>query len=210
MTKIFRQVLILLAITCLALAFNRKHQPEHTSDTNHTFFVNILNEVRHKQQNTHISMPLCQDTHLAVTFDKFLKVPKKGPYRLQLLKEFLCIKYFQYFEMITYLSIDELRQLLKDFKILKNEPLIPRHGTDRCNLKTLALASVSQFQEVCPWTMEMVQRSDIYPFEVTMAMCSCENCLGRTKFDSDIFQLSKCLPTYQLRPVLVYYLIAFL
>ena len=140
MIKIFSSALIFFALISLSSTSN-----------NHTFFENILNEVIHKQKNTHMSMPLCQNTHLAATFEKFLKVPKTGPFRLHLLKEFLCIKHFQYFEMINYLSIDELRQLLKDFSILKNVQVMPRHGTDRCNLKTMALESAAEFQEICPW-----------------------------------------------------------
>lgn len=43
----------------------------------------------------------------------------------------------------------------------------------------------------------------MYPFDILVATCNCLNCQARTVFDSDIFKLSRCVPNYQLKPVLV-------
>lgn len=157
-------------------------------------------------ENPFIINPKCENIHLKSDFESFLKVQKNSPLKNQLLKEFLCMKFFQYYDLISYLSIEEYRESLIQFRILKfveHSKKIVQQRTDSCSMENVAHGNINGVVSICPWYWRVFIRDDKYPYEISVATCNCLNCQATTVFDSDIFKLSKCNLIYRLSPVLV-------
>ena len=157
-------------------------------------------------ENTFVLSPKCENAHLSKDFKNYLKVERSSPLKNQLLKEFLCMKFFQYYDLISYLSIEEYRESLIQFKILKfiqTSKNIGHQRTDSCSIEHVANENINGIVSICPWYWRAFIRDDKYPYEISAATCNCLNCQARTVFDSDIFKLSKCNLVYRLSPVLV-------
>lgn len=151
----------------------------------------------------------CENSHKYSIFGNYMKVKSTNPLRDQLLKEFLCIKYFQHYDIINYLSIGEFRNKF-NIKILeapKNDHKgmykhLEKHGPDQCDLNTVARAQYDTYVSVCPWHWLITERFDRYPFKLPIAKCNCHRCQARTLFDSDRYKMSSCVNNFALKPVL--------
>lgn len=177
---------------------------EHERQVKHSY-----NE--HQQFKDHSAFmldPVCQNSHVTDTVQKYLKVERDHALKIQRLKEFLCMQFYQYFDIINLLSYDVYRNSLMDFKILKYnsdiDAKMPKIGVDSCgsDLSKYREKSNSPAAQICPWHWIRLSRENMFPFHVYYAKCDCLKCMGRTEFDSDKYQFSKCVPNYTLMPVL--------
>ncbi len=170
--------------------------------------VNNLNAVK---RETELTPKNCEGSSHVSVFSNFLRVSKNEPQKEQLLKEFLCIKYFQHYDIISYMAIDEFRTSFS-FRILKNSfekksgnffENIKKHGVDMCDLESVANQNTEKIVSICPWHWVIIKREDRYPFQLPIARCNCVHCLAKTSFDSDRYKRSRCNPNYSLLPVLI-------
>lgn len=153
----------------------------------------------------------CENLHKYSIFGNYLKVNRNDPMKTELLKEFLCVKFFQYFDTINYLSMGEYRHSLYEFKIFQfNSELLNngkhrtsnKHGIDKCDLENVALNNYDENVSVCPWHWIVIEREELYPFKLPVAKCNCANCQAKTKYDTDMKSISGCNTNYALKPVL--------
>jgi hypothetical protein len=149
----------------------------------------------------------CENSHRLSVFSNYLKVSKYNPLREQLLKEFLCIKFFQHYDVISYMAIEEFR-LSFSFKIMKNNyeekvNKVKKHGVDICDLESVANQNTDKIVSICPWYWLIIRREDRFPFQLPIAKCNCVNCQAKTPFDSEKYKRSRCNPNYSLLPVLI-------
>jgi len=134
-----------------------------------------------------------------------------GNYTKTVQKEFLCMKYYQYFDIINKLSYGIYHNSMLDFQILKHNQDTKfkiskqKFGLDNCG------TSLSSYIEkghkmgllnVCPWHWVRSSRENTFPFTIFYAECNCVNCMGKSQFDTEKFQISRCQPNYTLMPVL--------
>ncbi len=148
-------------------------------------------------------------------FSSFLSVSSNDLLRNELLNEFLCVKFFQYLDIINAMSIPELRNTF-NIKIVNtneihdqqedniNPTIHKKHGSEVCNLEILAgNALLNTPVPICPWHWLIAKREDRFPFQRPMAKCNCQKCNAKTIFDSNRIQLSRCNPSFTLMPTLV-------
>lgn len=153
----------------------------------------------------------CDNLHKYSIFGNYLKVNTNDPMKTQLLKEFLCVKFFQYFDTINYLSMGEYRHSMYEFKIFQfNSQILlsekhrttKKHGIDKCDLENVARSNYIENVSVCPWHWIVIEREELYPFNLPVAKCNCINCQAKTRYDSDRRSISACTTNYALKPVL--------
>lgn len=152
MTRFF---LVLLLIFFL---FRSLFANEH--DTKKTHSKRNLKDSRTSHEHSHAPIT-CENSHRRLKFDRYLRVAKDSPLKNQLLREFLCAKFFQHFDTIYKLTFEENRKNLEEFKILENkwaDKSTRRHGTDSCDLTNTALDDLDGSVEVCPWYWEISYR----------------------------------------------------
>ena len=152
----------------------------------------------------------CENSQRISLFSNNLKISKTDPLKEELLKEFLSLKFFQYFDIITYMIMDDFRTSFINFKILKfnsnqlyNYEQIKQHGVDSCDLERVANQNIDKIVSICPWYWLIYKRQDRYPFHLPIAKCNCVNCQAKTIFDSDRQKRSRCNLNYNLLPVLI-------
>ena len=163
------------------------------------------------QIDSYMLDPFCELSHATKNIKRYLKVEKENPIKFQLLKEFLCMKYYQYFDIINKLSYGIYHNSMLDFQILKHnqdtkfKSSKQKFGLDNCG------TSLSSYIEkghkmgllnVCPWHWVRSSRENTFPFTIFYAECNCVNCMGKSQFDTEKFQISRCQPNYTLMPVL--------
>jgi len=150
----------------------------------------------------------CEYENKYSIFTNYIKVSRKNPSKNMLLKKFLSIKYFQHYELISYLTIGENPRTTVEFLSILEIPthkniIYDKLGSKNCRLESLALSSLDKRVTVCPWHWVVISRVDRYPFELPIAQCNCNECQARTLFDLDRVRKSSCNQNYSLRPVLL-------
>jgi len=150
----------------------------------------------------------CESAREYSIFSNHIIVTSDNPLKHQILKEFFCVKFFQHFDTINYLTIDGIPHMSVDFpKILElptyDDEIFNQSSSRSCYLDITKGKNLIEQLFLCPWYWAIIMRKDRYPFELPVAKCTCQNCQVFTKFDSDKVQRSQCIENYSPKPVLV-------